>query len=705
MPVSPPVCAPDPRDLLRSLGDAVVVLDSGNAVVFATPAIERLTGWHPEQLRGRVAPGLVHPDDRAEAQKRLDATRQGTALRPFEVRIATAREGWIRAEIHARPISLPDGSSSLAFVVRDMRGREDVHAELRRERNYLRSLVEQIEVGIVACDADGTIAFYNGAFEEQHEIPLGRHAEEWIHSFTFYDVDGVTPLPAEQAPLARAFRGDSVRNYEYTVLGKGGELRYRRANGTQLRDGTGQVLGAVVALHDITDQRRAEEALRRQALHDPLTGLPNRALLLDRLGNALARARRNQDNIALLFLDLDNFKVVNDGLGHSVGDRLLVTLAARLEEFLRVGDTVARLGGDEFVVLCESVQDLDEVEGIVSRLRAVLSSPVLIDGNEVHPTVSVGIAWASAADTPETLLRDADTAMYVAKEAGRNRHAVFDEQLRQRAVRRMEAETLLVRALENDALRILFQPIIDVHTGSLVGAEALVRCLDPDLGLVAPSEFIPVAESMGLVTHIDEWMLDQACAHARLWADEWPESRLFVSCNVSARLIDHDDLTGMVERALNRHGLDAERLWLEMTETTFIRASAQTRAGLERILERGTAVGIDDFGTGYSSLTYLRDLPVSFLKIDRTFVAGLGERQGDTAIVEAVVRLAHALGLSVTAEGVETREQAERLRHLGCDHVQGYHYAGPLTGEAFRMRARASAEDLPIDATADPGDA
>ena len=679
--------APDPTDLLRSLGDAVVVLDPGETVAFATPAIEGLTGWHPEQLRGRVARSLFHPDDRERAGEHLQVGESGVPAKPFEVRFATARDGWIRAEINARPVKLPDGGRSLAFVVRDMRGREDVHAELRRERNYLRSLLEQIEVGIVACDADGTIAFYNDAFEDQHEIPLGRHAEEWVKAFRLFDVDGTTPLPAAESPLSRALRGDPVRNYEYTVVGKSGELRYRRANGTQLRDGTGVVMGAVVALHDITDQRRAEAALRRQALHDPLTGLPNRALLLDRIGNALARARRNQENVALLFLDLDNFKVVNDGLGHSVGDRLLVALGERLSLFLRSGDTVARLGGDEFVILCEDVEDMDEVEGIVNRLRANLSTPVQIDASEIHHTVSVGVAWATDDDTPETLLRDADTAMYVAKEGGRNRHAVFDDRLRERAVRRMEAEAVLVRALEDEALRAMFQPIIDARSGKLVGAEALVRCLDPDRGLIAPADFIPVAESIGLVTRIDEWMLNEACAYARMWSDLWPDRHIPVSCNVSARLIDHEDLPEIVERTLRRHQLDPTRLCLEMTETTLIRASSQTRAGLERVLRSGTAIGIDDFGTGYSSLTYLRDFPVSFLKIDRTFVEGLGRSHGDSAIVEAVIRLAHALGLFVTAEGIETEEQAWHLVNLGCDRLQGFLYSKPMTPESFRLNA------------------
>ncbi len=696
--------APDPTDLLRSLADAVVVLTPGGAIAFSTPAIESLTGWHPEQLRGRRARALFHPDDRRRADEFMHALGTEDGVRPFEVRFAAASGGWIRTEINAGPVKLPGAGNTLAFVIRDARGREDVHAELRRERNYLRSLLEQVEVGIVACDADGTIAFFNEAFEGQHEIPLGRHAEEWVRSFRLFEVDGATPLPPSESPLAKALRGDVVRNYEYTEVGKSGELRFSRANGTQLRDATGVVMGAVVALHDITDQRRAEAALRRQALHDPLTGLPNRALALDRIGSALARARRSKDNLALLFLDVDNFKDVNDRLGHATGDRLLVSLGERLLSFMRVGDTVARIGGDEFVILCENVQDLAEVEGIVGRLRANLSVPVTVDGQEVAHTVSVGVAWASPDDTPETLLRDADAAMYAAKEEGRNRHAVFDDQLRQRAQRRMESEAVLVRALDEEALRAVFQPIVDAHSGRLVGVEALARCHDPERGLIAPADFIPVAESTGLVERIDEWMLNEACAYARAWSDLWPDRHISVSCNVSARLIDHEDMPTLVEQALSRHGLPPSRLCLETTEMALIRSSSRTRAGLGRVLEAGTPIGIDDFGTGCSSLTYLRDFPVSFLKIDRTFVKRLGRSSGDRAIVDAVIRLAHALGLFVTAEGIETDEQAVQLKDLGCDRFQGFLYSKPLTAESFRLGAGdrawlggASTPELTID--------
>ncbi len=485
-------------------------------------------------------------------------------------------------------------------------------------------------------------------------------------------------MSPHDAPLAKALRGEEVRNYEYSVLTRDGQLRFRRANGQLVTDPAGKKLGAVVALHDITDQRRAEEELRRRALQDPLTGLPNRALLMDRLQQAIARAPRN-GHVALLFIDLDHFKVVNDGLGHSVGDALLVVVGRRLEAALRPGDTIARLGGDEFIVLCDGVSSVEEIMQITDRLRAAIALPVQIEDYDVRTSASIGIALTHKGTEPaEVLLRDADTAMYLAKERGRDRYEIFGEALRARAVQRMEAHRTLVRALEERRLRVFYQPIVESRTGVIVGVEALMRYSDPQRGICGPGELIPVAEETGLISQIDLFVLDEALRNLRRWREDHGLTCLYATCNLSARTLNRLDLDDLISSALERHQVPATALYLELTETALITATPATLHQLARLLDRGMKIGVDDFGTGYSSLTYLRDFPVSFLKIDRSFVSDIGTTKSMTAIVDAAIRMAHALNLTVTAEGVEETAQVAILRQLGCDQLQGYLLSRPV---------------------------
>jgi diguanylate cyclase (GGDEF)-like protein/PAS domain S-box-containing protein len=676
--------------ILDGLADGVAFLGEDGGVLFGNEALETLLGRSRPELLDRSAREWLHPDQWHELERALDRD-PGSGPSSFEARVSGPDGRWEPVEALANRMVL-EGASGLVLSLRGLRGRSTTGDELRRERNYLRTLLEQVEVGIAACDAEGRVVLYNPTFASYHPTPpAGQTLQEWLSQYRFFKADGITPQPWADAPLARALRGEPVRNHEYAVLGKEGELEYRRASGTRLYDGEGRVIGAVVALHDITDQRRSEDAMRRQSLHDALTGLANRALLFDRVTNALARAERHRSRMSVFFVDLDNFKLINDGLGHATGDRVLVEVARRLVACLRPGDTVARLGGDEFVILCEEIEDGDDENAIAQRVCRTVAEPAEVDGRLVRVTASVGVRRAAPGDSPEALLRDADAAMYLAKERGRNRFEAWDGPLRARALQLLEVEQTLLRVMSNDGLRLVFQPIVSADAGRLVGMEALVRCYDPETGTLAPGKFIPVAEAMGVVDRIDRWVLDQVCRHARMLLDAAPDRRIFVGCNLSSRLISQEGLGELVEGALRRHGVPADRLGLELTETALIQATPETRRTLARIRDAGTFVGIDDFGKGYSSLTWLRDFPVSFIKIDRSFVNGLGMDRSDAAIIEAVVRLAHALSLTVTAEGVEYIEQAERLRTIGCDHLQGYLISRPIPAEALVMMARAQA--------------
>jgi diguanylate cyclase (GGDEF)-like protein len=429
------------------------------------------------------------------------------------------------------------------------------------------------------------------------------------------------------------------------------------------------------------ERRRSEAETRHQALHDPLTGLPNRALFRDRLQHALARSRRRDTTLAVLFLDVDNFKVVNDSLGHEAGDELLSALAPRLCEAVRSGDTVARFGGDEFVLLCEDVVDEQEALEIAERVKQCFCAPLPISGGERYVTASIGVAMPSAAgDGPESLLRDADAAMYQAKERGRARFEVFDADMRESALKRLQLEAELRHALDRDEMRLVYQPVIDVDTGRIAAVEALLRWHHPERGVVPPLEFIPVAEESGLIVQLGDWVLRQAMRQAAHWRGmERPgEAPVVVSVNLSARQMAERDLVASVVRALRDTGVDARQIALEITETVLVEDTVAAAETLYALQDIGVKLVLDDFGTGYSSLGYVKRFPLSFLKIDRSFVAELVHNGRDTAIVSAIAEMARALGARVVAEGVETEEQLSGVRKLGCELAQGYLFARPL---------------------------
>jgi diguanylate cyclase (GGDEF)-like protein len=459
------------------------------------------------------------------------------------------------------------------------------------------------------------------------------------------------------------------------------------------------VEGIVATCRDITQRKAFERELSRLAFSDTLTGLPNRALLLDRLTHALARADRQMRRVAVLFLDLDRFKVVNDSLGHASGDGLLVEVANRLGACLRTGDTAARLGGDEFTVLLEDVVDERQALEVAERIADALRLPILLDGREVFVSASIGIALSSPnRSEADGLLRNADLALYRAKADGRARYAIFDPSMEARALERLEVETDLRHALDRDELRVYFQPVVDLGTGFVNEVEALVRWERPGFGIVSPTAFIPIAEETGLIVQIGQWVLEEACR----WAQRWQsfsahQQPLVVSVNLSARQFQHPDLLADIERALQETGLDPRLLKLEITESVVMQDAQATIETLQSLKAIGIRVAIDDFGTGYSSLSYLKRLPVDTLKIDRSFVNGLGNDAQDTAIVDSVVALARTLQLSVTGEGVETAAQARHLKQLGCQRGQGFLFARPLPPEDLERlldEARSPGADL-----------
>ncbi|HUO62319.1 MAG TPA: EAL domain-containing protein [Terriglobales bacterium] len=428
------------------------------------------------------------------------------------------------------------------------------------------------------------------------------------------------------------------------------------------------------------------ELLTRQAFRDALTGLPNRALFMDRLSHGLTRARRRHEHVAVLFLDLDRFKVINDTLGHTVGDQLLVEVSNRLGSSLRPGDTVARLGGDEFGLLLEDVADAETAEAVALRIEAELAKPLSFEGREVFVTASIGIALSSERlGTPEEVLRDADLAMYHAKSKGKARHEIFDGTMSAPALDRMDLEMDLRTAISRQEFRLHYQPIFRLDTGQITGVEALIRWQHEKRGLLQPDAFIGLTEETGLIIPIGRWVLGEACRQAREWQTEFPRSpQLVMSVNLSAKQFQNPRLVEEITDALATSGLEAGSLKLEITESVVMQDAPATLAKLRELKALGIKLAIDDFGTGYSSLGYLKRFPVDTLKIDRSFVKGISHEGGDGAIVRAVVTVAKSLNMDVTAEGIETDQQRVELKMLGCDQGQGFLFARPATPEHLK---------------------
>jgi diguanylate cyclase (GGDEF)-like protein len=444
-------------------------------------------------------------------------------------------------------------------------------------------------------------------------------------------------------------------------------------------------------LADAIQRQATEDGIRHRGLHDPLTGLPNRVLFLDRLGHAFARVHRLEHPVAMLFLDIDHFKLVNDSFGHHAGDELLAGVADRLKSAVRPGDTVARFSGDEFGILLEEMPSERAPAEVAERIAAAFVHPFVLGGSEHFVTASVGIAVADSPDQdPEALIRDADSAMYRAKERGRARYELFDEAMRARAVARLRVENDLRRAIERGELYLDYQPVVSLGDGSITSVEALVRWAHPERGRVGPDEFIPVAEECGLIEPIGRWVLEQACRQAAAWHEANPGSApVGISVNLSARQVAQQrDLAGSIARVLCATGVEPGCLSLEITETVLLEDSDVLTDILRELKRMGVRLVLDDFGIGYSSLGYLNRLPLDALKVDRSFVDGLGTEQRDSAIVKAVIAMAQALSLVVIAEGVETWDQLDELHRLGCDRAQGYYFSRPVAAPEIAAMLR-----------------
>jgi diguanylate cyclase (GGDEF)-like protein/PAS domain S-box-containing protein len=642
--------------------------------VYTSPQIEALTGYpvqewlDPEKVLWEER---LHPEDRAWVLAADERSRASGEPFSEEYRLL-AKDGsvvWVRDEA----VLLKNEAGEPLYwqgVLLDVTDRKEAEEALRRSEERLRSLADSAFEGILISDKgeilEANRALTNMLGYELHEM-VGRSALEFI-------------APEHRELVRQKIASEDEEPYEIIGVRKDGTLLHLEVRGNAFSYRRRRV--RVTAVRDITERKAFEERLRHQALHDSLTGLPNRQLFVDRLGQALVRTRRTKRKVAVLFMDLDEFKVVNDSLGHGVGDLLLTVVAQRLKRSLRPEDTLARFGGDEFTVLIDDVKSPEDAVRVAGRIEDELRRPFFLEGRELSVTGSIGIALGEArTNDSEDLLRNADIAMYQAKNEGSG-YKVFDPIMYQRALGRLEMENELRRAIDREEFIVHYQPIVRLDGGTVWGVEALVRWNHPERGLLDPSEFVPIAEESGLVVPVGEEVLREACRRTKEWQENQPLIPPLVTCvNLSARQLSRPDLAETVERVLGETGMEGSRLTLDVTETVYVKVLEGNTATLDRLRIMGVRVSIDDFGRGYSSLSYLKRLPADHLKIDRSYVKGLGEDLEDTAIVRMVIELAHTLGMEVIAEGVESADQAELLAQMGCDMAQGFYFARPMPPE------------------------
>ena len=591
------------------------------------------------------------------------------------------------AQTYETQVSYPDGSRHdmvyYKAVYHRPNGEKDgivgimLDVTQLKQAEYLLTLsakvFENSREAIVIADADNHIITVNQAFTK-------------ITGYLPEEVQGKNPkilASGEHGPDFYAAMWQSIRNAGHWQ----GEIWNRRKNGevypewlsiSSVSDEYGKLTHYIGIFADISELKAADERIRFLAQHDALTGLPNRSLLQDRLLQAMANAQRDKEQLAVLFLDLDHFKTINDSLGHHIGDRLLQQVAARLTASVRAIDTVSRQGGDEFVVVLVQLKNPSDAAQLARKILLAISQPYDIDGLELHVTPSIGIAvYPEDGEDTESLIKNADAAMYHAKENGRNNYQYFTENLNTRAFERLTLENSLRRALEHGELLLHYQPLVELPSGAIVGAEALIRWQHPDFGLVPPDRFIPVAEDTGLIVPIGEWVIQEACRQNKAWQDAGLPA-IPVAVNLSAMQFRQKNLAEVIGQILVETGLDANYLELELTESAIMSAAESTTKIMHSFKSMGLRLSVDDFGTGYSSLGYLKHFPIDKLKIDRTFVRDVSTDPDDAAIASAVIALAHSLRLKVIAEGVENQEQLEFLLREGCDGAQGYYYSKPL---------------------------
>ncbi|MFC7532966.1 putative bifunctional diguanylate cyclase/phosphodiesterase [Actinoplanes sp. GCM10030250] len=708
------VCA---RNLLNATDEVIYFKDLRSRFLWLSKAWGALTGGDPAELLGLTdfdVYGHAHAADAYADEQRIIATGTPMVNKQEHETWPDRPDRWVTSTKF--PLRDDDGQIIGTFgisrditrlvqaeqeAIRNAAALTSAHADISRVEAQLRTVLDTSSDAIALYDADLRYQYVNTATERllrmRSRDMLGRTDRE-------LNSDSAV-MPLWESGLASVLETGRSCSVDFSV-GTGDGRRDFQAHMAAHRDtDQGQPVGVVTSAREVTELKRTQDELAHQAVHDPVTGLANRVLLADRLNGALARMKRRPGRIVLLFIDLDQFKAINDTYGHGVGDKLLVEAGRRLTAILRPSDTVARFGGDEFVVVLDEICTEDDAHVTAGRVVDSLSAPFVDNGHELFVTASVGlVVTTDPFATGEDLIRDADAAMYQAKARGRNCYQFFDPELRDRAAKRYAVEADLARALEHRQLRLEYQPVFSLQDHRIVGAEALIRWDHPERGTVPPAEFIGIAEDRGLIVSIGTWALHEACRRLVAWSVRRDPALppLTMAVNVSTRQLCAPDFAGVVKDVLDRHRIAPAQLCLELTETAQLLDMAEARDALADLARLGVHIALDDFGTGYSSLAHLTQFPANVLKIDRSFVNQLETEGRGREIVAAVTTMGHALGMTVVAEGIETTGQLDRLIALGCEQGQGYLLARPLRPDALAALLDRGSEPGPPQSAGTP---
>ncbi len=682
------------RQIAENVREVFFLMDSdSDKMLYISPAYEKVWGRSRESVYEDPQSWLmaIHPEDSFKAMATLETQfRTGDEFEE-EYRIIrpdqTIRWVWVRAF----PVR-DENAKVVRFVgmAEDITERKESEELIRKSEEKFRLTFEKAPIGMAITDIEGKFIKVNESLCEA----LGYSQEELL-GLSFVHISHPDDLPIHQAKEQELLKQDiSDFQMENRYFSKDGRIVDTILKVVVVRDSEGFPLHFNNQIVDITERKKMEKQLLQDAFYDALTKLPNRALFMDRLGQAIKRRKREPDYLfAVLFLDIDRFKVVNDSMGHLLGDKLLIAIARRLETCVRPIDTVARLGGDEFTLLLENINHVEDATDIAERIYMSLQTSFKIDGHEIFTTASIGIALSSDNyQYPEEVLRDADISMYQAKEQGKAQYQVFDHSMYTQVLKRLQVENDLRRGIEREEFELFYQPIINLKTGELAGFEALIRWNHPEHKMISPAEFIPIAEETGLIVPLGTWILKEACSQLRKWKDKFHQDYAFVmmSINLSGKQFSDPHLIDNIDSILEEFQLPGNHIKLEITESILMDNTEAATYTLKKIRDRNIQLSIDDFGTGYSSLSYLHRFPVNTVKIDRSFVNRINPHDENAEIVKAIITLAQILKMDVIAEGIETNAQLTHLRSLNCEYGQGYFFAKPLNvkdAEALMMRS------------------
>ena len=665
------------KAIISSAGVGIYILQHGK-FVYVSELYQKLSGYTDTELIGTYSLNNIYPDDREMVREEAIKCLKGESFEPYEYRFVKKNNKvmWVFETI--TPIVYKEDRATLGSFM-DITERKRIEKALRQSEEKYRTILESIQEGYFEVDLDGNFTFCNDSMSR-----LTGHSKEDLIGMNHKQLTNEeTAKEVFQAFIDVYNTEEPSKGFDWQIIKKNGVEGYIEASVTLQKDSSGKPTGFKGMIRDITERKRTEQQINYMATHDALTGLPNRLMFSQLLNHAIRSAQRHGKQLAVLFVDLDRFKVINDSLGHEAGDRLLKEMARRFKRSLRAVDVVGRLGGDEFIILTEEVDELSQIANVAHKILTTTIQPMVLQGEECRVTASIGISIYPGDGTDEqTLIKNADIAMYFAKEEGKNNYQFYSKDIQSQSNKRFSIETNLRRALERNELSLEYQAKVDFKTGMITGVEALLRWKNPSIGLITPTQFIPVAEETGLIVPIGRWVMKTACAQNVAWQRQGLPS-VCMSVNLSLRQIMDDKLLEDIKAALDESGMASNLLELEITESMVMHNPPRLIELLTNIKKLGVRLAIDDFGTGYSSLAQIQHFPIDTLKVDRSFIRNLPKNSEDGAITEAIIAMGKTLSLTVVAEGVETQEQKDFLRDLICDEMQGFYFSKPIAPDQF----------------------